>query len=141
MKINSGFTLIELMITVAIIGILSAIAIPMYSDYVTRSRIPQATSQLSARATKMEQFFQDNHTYVGADGVADICGGADTYFSYGCSSTDTYANTYTITATGQGPMADFVYKITETGTGTTKSSSGPWGSQSSCWITNKGGAC
>ena len=61
-----GFTLIELMIAVAIIAILAAIAIPSYSDYVRRSRITEAMSALSGMRVKMEQYFQDNRTYAGA---------------------------------------------------------------------------
>ena len=135
MKINSGFTLIELMITVAIIGILSAIAIPMYSDYVTRSRIPQATSQLSARATKMEQFFQDNHTYDGGC-IADTVES----FGYTCTAD---ANGFTITATGTagGPMAGFIFTINQNGAKATSGVPTGWTASSGCWITAKGGAC
>jgi len=63
---DHGFTLIELMITIAIIGILSAIALPAYNEYVIRGKIVEATATLAGHRVKMEQFFQDNRTYVGA---------------------------------------------------------------------------
>ena len=64
MRTQHGFTLIELMITVAIIAILSAIAIPQYSEYVMRSRITEATMTLSDQRLKMERFFQDNRSFT-----------------------------------------------------------------------------
>ena len=57
---QKGFTLIELMIVVAIIGILASIAIPQYSDYVKRGKAAEATSNLATLRIKMEQCFQDN---------------------------------------------------------------------------------
>ncbi len=53
MRKVAGFTLIELMITVAIIGILAAVGLPAYNDYIIRGRVPEATSNLSAKRVKM----------------------------------------------------------------------------------------
>ena len=59
----SGFTLIELMITVAVIAILAAIAIPAYGDYVRRSKITEASSSLSDMRNRLEQYFLDNRQF------------------------------------------------------------------------------
>ena len=74
----TGFTLIELMVVVAIMGILAAIAIPMYGDYVTRSRIIDGTSKLGDIRTQMEKYFMDNRTYL--DGAA--CGAQPSIVAY-----------------------------------------------------------
>ena len=68
--IPRGFTLIEVMITVAVVAILAAVALPQYRDYVTRGRIPEATSRLATLQVQAEQYFQDNRTYVGAPACA-----------------------------------------------------------------------
>ena len=59
----AGFTLIEIMITVAVIAIIAAVALPSYFDYVTRSRLVEARANLADMRTRMEQFFLDNRTY------------------------------------------------------------------------------
>ena len=96
---SQGFTLIEVMITVAIIGILSAIALPAYTDYITRGRIPEATSQLAAKQVRMEQWFQDSRSYRATGNTACYIGASDTtsskYFTFSCTASS--ATAYTIT--------------------------------------------
>ncbi|MBK7954741.1 MAG: prepilin-type N-terminal cleavage/methylation domain-containing protein [Candidatus Accumulibacter sp.] len=147
MKRQAGFTLIEVMIVVIIIGILTAIAVPSYTDYLVRSRITHATSGLAAWRVRMEQFFQDNHTYADADAEPAIDGCAITlpaavdssYFDFSCSNLT--ATTYLLTATGKSSMTGFIYTVTE---GNAKKTTGVrtgWTTSDSCWVTSKGGGC
>lgn len=138
MKAQKGFTLVELMIVVAIIGILSAVAVPAYNDYVTRGKLVEATSTLSDGRVKMEQYFQDNRTYLTASGTCPATiPAATTNFTYACSNLN--ASQYTITATGRGGLSGFSYIINENNTHISDTPS--WGNSTSCWIIKKGGGC
>lgn len=141
----AGFTLIEMMIVVAIVGILAAIALPSYSEYVTRSKIIDGTTKLGDFRAQMEKYFLDNRRYVTVVGGA-VCGIDPTTtanpgdaFVITCTGSDT---TYTITATGSASkgMNNFIYTITQTGL---RGSSGPGGnySNSNCWSVRKDGSC
>jgi type IV pilus assembly protein PilE len=134
-----GFTLIELMITVAIIGILAAVAVPQYRDYVTRGRIPDATSALSAKQVLLEQYFQDNRTYVGAPACTSDTS-TSKFFTFACAAGSASATAYTLEATGTGAMANFTYTVNQAGA---KSSTVPtgWTASTTCWVTKKDGSC
>ena len=144
---SRGFTLIELMIAVAIIAILAAIAIPSYSEYIRRSRITEAVSALSGMRVKMEQYFQDNRTYVGACGIpGSSVAPAPTSpnFTYACTINAGPPSTYTIIATGKpGTAVDgFVYSLDDANTRTTAMSSpSNWANSGCGWVLKKDGSC
>ena len=135
MKSIRGFTLIELMVVVVIIGILASVAVPGYQDYVMRGRLAEATSALSDGRIKMEQFFQDNRTYVGGP-----VPGATTHFTYAASPAPT-ATTYTLTATGIGGAAGFVFTINENNAKSTTGVPSGWTAAANCWVVKRGGEC
>lgn len=150
MKLQKGFTLIELMIVVVVIGILASVALPAYQDYMTRSKFPSATSNLASKRIRMEQWFQDNHTYLGADVAGGPCA-ADTsssqYFTFTCPTANLTATTYLIqaaggnAATGNQSMAGFTFTIDQNNAKATTVTHQGWTGNPACWISNKGGSC
>ncbi len=137
---HRGFTLIEMMVTVVIIAILSAIALPSYNDYIIRGKLPDAMAGLSAKQLKIEQFFLDNRTYVGApDCVADTA--SSKYFDFACSINTAAA--YQLDATGKTSTAGFTFTINQSNAKTTSAVPTGWSAASpnNCWVTRKGGVC
>ena len=124
-----GFTAIEMMIVVAIVGILAMIALPSYLAYIQRGKVSEVTSVLGGGRVLAEQYYNDNLTYVGS-----TCPASTKFFTIACATT---ATTYTFTATGTGDMSSFVYTINESNLRTT---AGPWGS-GNCWIFRQGDSC
>jgi type IV pilus assembly protein PilE len=144
----AGFTLIEVMITVAVVAILAGVALPNYLDYVTRSRLVEAKTSLVDMRTRLEQFFLDNRTYPAsciAAGVAptatqiNLPAGAK-FFDVTCALT---ATTYTVTATGKGSMLGFVFTVNEANTRATTGVKSGWTTPSpnTCWVGRKNGDC
>lgn len=140
-----GFSLIELMIAVAVIGILASIALPNYSAYVQRGKITEATSTLSQQKVVMERWYQDNRNY---GSTASVCGPtlpADNSFTYSCNwgSGGINSQTFTITATGKSSsgMSGFVYTIDHNNVKRSISFPGATGLPKACWISKKSEAC
>ncbi len=150
LRTQRGFTLIEVMVTVAIVAILAAIAVPSYRDYVTRGKLTEAFGGLADARVKMEQYFQDNRAYptgcvtTGA-GATDITVQVLKNFTLTCAFPD--ASSYTVTATGANDMVGFSYTIdqgnnkTSVFTGTGQSAGWTAASPNDCWVLRKGGVC
>lgn len=140
---QSGITLIELMIAVAIVSILAAVAVPSYREYSMRGKIPQATNALSTLRVQLEQYYQDNRTYVGAcaAGTVATLPPADD-FTYSCPTLT--ATTFTAQATGVASRAmnGFTYTIDQSNNRRTTAVPSGWGTAPiECWVTKKGGVC
>ena len=137
MKLKQGFTLIEVMIVVAIIGILTAIAVPAYVDYVTRAKIPDATAGLAGKRILLEQFFQDNRTYVGAPACVNDTSGQN--FDFACTAAD--ATSYVLAATGKDSMLGLGYTVNQANARASTSTKSGWTGNAACWATKKDGSC
>jgi type IV pilus assembly protein PilE len=133
-----GFTLIEVMVTVAIVGILSAVALPAYSTYVTRGRLAEAFTALGGAQPAAEQWWANKRDYTDFNTASNFPA-TTANFSYALSNAT--PSSYTITATGLGRVAGFVYTVDQNGKRTTTASPSGWGTSTSCWVDRKGGAC
>jgi type IV pilus assembly protein PilE len=138
---STGFTLIELMIVVAIIAVLASIAIPQYSEYIRRSQVAEATSTLLEYRTRLEQYYQDNRNY----GPEPDCGVLPAafpnrrYFTFTCATSNS-AQSYTLTATGSGGgVVGSDYTITDQNVRSTTSFKGTAVAKT-CWLVS-GGEC
>lgn len=113
---QKGFSLIELLIVVAIVGIIAGIALPAYTDYINRGKITEALNGMNDYRIKMEQYFQDNRNYGTAGAACPITVSTSSYFTFTCTVPTT--STYTATATSIAPTlgsatGDYTYTITE----------------------------
>ncbi len=148
-----GFTLIELMVTVAIVAILGAIALPVYTDYIKRGKIAEAHATLADLRVRMEQRYQDARMYGtgGTCGIAMPASPAVKYFTFTCASSSANAvgdQNYTLTATGgiagsDTSMSGFTFTVDQSNTkATSLTSASKWVTSTTaytCWLLKKGG--
>ncbi len=141
-----GFTLIEVMITVAIVAILAAVALPSYREYVLRGQLANATNGLATLRAQMERHFQDNRTYATSGTFTTPCASTDATprtfgnFVVSCSGTPT-ATAFTLQAVGSGATNGFTFTITEADVRATTAAPTGYNTCTSKWLLKKGEAC
>jgi len=130
-KPSRGFTLVELMIVVAIVGIIASIAYPSYERYVTRSKRSDGMAALMSLANAMERYKVNNYDY-GISSVTDVFAGqvpvegGDAYYILSAVPSGVGDTGYMLTATPTGSMSGKkTLTLTHTGART-------WGGDN-CW--------
>ena len=147
-----GFTLIEVMIVVAIVAILASIALPSYLNYIRRGQLVNGSNLLSAARANMERFFQDNRTYASVgttyapcDANVAVAQRTQGLFVLTCTGAGAPSATgYVLTATGSGAVNNVAYTIDQSGNQATVSlGSTGWTlpSPATCWVMKSGQTC
>ena len=142
---SAGFTLIELMITVAIVGILAMVALPSYRDYILRGYLADASNGLATVRAQMERHFQDNRSYATVGTFTTPCAAAAAtrtfnLFAVSCSGTPTGTG-FTLQAAGSGAATGFTFTITEADVRATTAAPTGWNTCATGWMLKKGQAC
>jgi type IV pilus assembly protein PilE len=147
-RLAAGFTLIEVVIVVAIIAILASVALPSYTRYVLRGQLQEAFTNLADQRIRLEQYYQDNRSYGPASGSTCFGTGnsaititGSRYFTYSCATTGS-GQAYTITATGVtgSATAGYAYTLTDSGARATTSYAGSTVT-TSCWAIKSSTDC
>lgn len=137
-----GFTLIELMVAVAIVGILAGVGYPMYSDYIVRGQLAEANTGLATMRAQMERYYQDNRNYASTGSFTTPCADATAAnrtfgkFVVSCSGTPT-TTAYTLQASGQG----FTFTVTQADVRATTAAPSGYNTCASKWLMKKGATC
>lgn len=143
--LQRGFTLIELMITVAIVAILTAVAYPSYRDYALRGQLVDATTGLATVRANMERHFLDNRTYLTAGAFVTPCQTVDpatrTFGTFVVTCSAIAANSYTLAATGSGATNGFVFTVNQQDVRATTSAPPDWNTCGTKWMLKRGAAC
>lgn len=140
----AGFTLIELMITVAIVAILAAVGYPQYTEYVRRSRLAEATGTLAATRVRLEQYYQDNRNYGSTASACGVAMPTGDYFTYTCNwGAGASSQSFLLTATGtsSGPMAGFTFSVDQDNNQRTTAFVGAASLPANCWLRRKDDTC
>lgn len=106
LRLSTGVTLLELMITLAIVAILAAIAVPGYREYSTRSHRTEGAMALTQIAARQEQFYLQNNTYANALGDLGFASGASEHGRYALAITTGNVTNFVARATAQGGQAE-----------------------------------
>ena len=139
-KRQAGFTLIEIMIAVVVIGILTAVALPSYNGYVQRARLTEAFTGLAGLQPRMEQHWSNNRSYAGFDAVA-LAQMPEDSDNFVFDLTSASASAYVVTATGQGGADGFAYTIDQNGNRATTAVPDGWTGSDTCWVDREEGTC
>jgi type IV pilus assembly protein PilE len=145
-RAQGGFTLIEVMITVAIVAILGMVAMPSYRDYVMRGHLADASNGLATVRADMERHFQDNRTYATVGTFVTPCNTTNAatrtfnLFVVSCVGTPT-ATAFTLQAVGSGPVNGFTFTVNQADVRATTAAPSGWTTCASKWLLKRGASC
>lgn len=143
---QAGFTLIEVMIAVAIVAILTMVAYPSYRDYLVRGQLADATNGLAVMRMQMERHFQDNRSFATVGAFTTPCAAAASARTYGlfevsCAATPTNTD-FTLRAVGSGQASGFTFTINQLDVRATTATPGNgWNTCATQWLVKRGQSC